>query len=349
MPETGLLELSKTAVTLLIILFSSEKIYLQEYPDEQVDELLKAGIEKIVSQDYNKAAKIFSNLNENYPEIPLGKIYSAAVEITKAYDYGVDFNSEFINDNLENALKAADELLEKNPENIWNLYFYALAEGYTAYYNALQGNFLGALNNGFSAIIKFEKCLFNDSAFYDAHTAVGVYKYWKSRKTEFLNWLPLIKDEREEGIKDIIHAFDHFSYNRHLAANSLLWIYIDKKEFNKSIQLAEEMLKMHPESRQFKWGLARAYEEIDKEKAIEVYFEILNSYRKLNLTNQSQEITLLHIIAQQHEKRGNKEKALEICRKILNSNLSAETKEKLGERLYRIEEMERDLSSEKIK
>jgi tetratricopeptide (TPR) repeat protein len=343
MRETGLLVLYKTALTLLVFL-SSGKVYLQKYPDEQIHTFLKTGIEKIVNQDYKEAAKIFSTLDQNYPAIPLGKIYSAAVEITKAYDYGIDFNSESINNNLEKALKTSDELLEKDPENIWNLYFYALTEGYAAYFNALEGNYLGALNNGYSAMTKFEKCLSIDSAFYDAYTAVGVYKYWKSRMTEFINWIPLITDEREEGIKNVIHALDHFTYNKHLAANSLMWIYIDRKEFSKAIKLADEMLKIHPKNRQFKWGLARAYEDIDKEKATTVYYEILDSYKKLNLPNRSQEITLLHIIAQQYEKSGNKEKALMLCREITNSNISAETKEKLGQRLSRIEEMERKLT-----
>jgi tetratricopeptide (TPR) repeat protein len=330
---------------LVIIFFASEAVYLQEYPQKEVDTLLKSGIEAIVSQEYNEAAEIFLELDKEYSKIPLGKIYSAAVEITKAYDYGTDFNTEFINDNLEKAVKEADELIEKNPENIWNIYFSALAEGYTAYFKALDGNFLSAFSHGYNAMQKFEKCLSIDSSFYDAYTALGVYKYWKSRKTEFISWLPIVNDEREEGIKDLILSIDHFTYNKHLAANSLIWIYIDRKEFNKTVRLAAEMLKLHPESRQFKWALARAYEEIDKWKAIAVYNEILESYRKLNLPNQSQEITLLHKIAQQYAELGKKEKALEICRNILGSYMSEGTKEKLGKRLLRIEKMEEELSS----
>lgn len=338
--------LSKIPLTALLVLFFSGKAYLQIYPDVKVHQLLKSGIEKIVSHYYDGASEIFFKLDKDYPDIPLGKIYSAAVEIIKAYDYGNNFNSAFINDNLEKALKICDEQLKKDPVDKWNIYFSALAEGYKAYFNALEGSLLSAFNNGFNAMQKFEECLSADSGFYEAYTAVGVYKYWKSRKTESLNWLPFFKDEREEGIKDIIHSMDHFTYNRHLAANSLLWIYIDKKDFEKAAGLAEDMVRSYPGNRQFKWGLARAYEETEKEKAITIYYEILDSYRKLNLSNKSQEITIMHIIAQQFEKMGNHVKALEICRKILDSDLSAETKDKLGKRLSRIQEMEHRLSDE---
>ncbi len=122
--------LSKTLLLLFIIFLFSKIIFPQEYPQKEIDALLKSGIESIVNQDYDEAAKIFFRLDRNYPEIPLGKIYSAAVEIAKSYDYGADFNSEFINEKLDQAVKDSDKLLEENPEYTWNIYFFALAEGY---------------------------------------------------------------------------------------------------------------------------------------------------------------------------------------------------------------------------
>jgi tetratricopeptide (TPR) repeat protein len=344
MPETEHLALIKIFLPLFLLIFFPVEACSQVYPDEKVHLLMKSGIEKIVSQKYDEAEEIFLNLDKNYPHIPPGKIYSAAVEITRAYDYGINFDSDYINDNLEKAFRLCEDLLEKDPGNKWNIYFSGLAEGYKAYFNALEGNMLTALNHGFNAMQKFEKCLSADSSFYEACTALGIYKYWKSSKTDFLNWLPFFNDERDEGIKNIIHSLNHFTYNRHLAANSLLWIYIDKKDFKKAAVLAEEMVRNYPVNRQFKWGLGRAYEEISRVKAIAVYNEILDSYKKLKLSNRSQEITIMHIIAQQYDKEGNKTAALKICRSILGSDLSAETRDKLGKRLSRIEEMERSLS-----
>ncbi|MCK7524852.1 MAG: hypothetical protein MZV64_48225 [Ignavibacteriales bacterium] len=45
-----------------------------------------------------------------------------------------------------------------------------------------------------------------------------------------------------------------------------------------AVKVAELALKDHPKSRIFKWGLARAYENIDPVKSISLYQEILNSY-----------------------------------------------------------------------
>jgi hypothetical protein len=68
------------------------------------------------------------------------------------------------------------------------------------------------------------------------------------------------------------------------------------------------LLKNFRNSRVFKWGLARAYEEIDLRKSIETYFEILNSYLKTGVRTRVNEITLKHIIAQQYVKLGEKKK-----------------------------------------
>lgn len=81
------------------------------------------------------------------------------------------------------------------------------------------------------------------------------------------------------------NAIKYSGYNSHLAIHSLIWIYIEQKDFNDAIKVAELALKEHPQSRIFKWGLARSYENIDPAKSVELYREILHSYPKnLNQT-----------------------------------------------------------------
>jgi tetratricopeptide (TPR) repeat protein len=345
MQETELLGLSKNSITLIIFLFSHLFIFPQEFPDSNVNSMLKSGIENIILQNYDEAEHIFSKLENEYPEIPLGKIYLAAVEIAKAYDFAEPFNEDFINNKLEQAEKQSSELLDADGNNIWNIYFIALTRGYISYYYALNEDWLSSLSSGVNSIRDFEKCLQLNPDFYEAYTALGSYKYWKSRKTEFLNWLPFIKDEKQEGIEYLKKAITHSSYNTYLAINSLIWIYIDSGELNQAIKLSEEALKKYPGSRFFKYSLARAYEDIDHSKAIEYYYEILNSYPQTKNPHRYNEIELKHKIAQQYAKMGEKQKALELCNEILNiRNMSEYDRIKLSGRLDRIRTLKKELS-----
>ncbi len=105
-------------------------------------------------------------------------------------------------------------------------------------------------------------------------------------------------------------------------------------------------MEKYPGSRSFKWGLARAYEEIDPATAIKLYYEVLNSYPIREHPNHINEITLKHLIAQQYVDLGEKDTALKICEEILSiKNLSNRAISILESRLERIEELKTRLET----
>lgn len=339
MQVIGLLALCSKIFFLFIFTFYVN-LYSQDYPDGSVNSLLKSGIISIINQNYSQAKTEFDILNSNYSDLPFGKIYLAATEIARSYDYGEEYNADVISKYLNSAKDQSENLLKKNRNNIWNYYFLGLSEGYIAYYEGLNGSWLASLKEGINSASNFEECLKRKPDFYEAYSGLGTYKYWKSAKTKFLNWLPFIHDDRAEGISYLEKAIDKSSYNTYLAVNSLIWIYIDKKDYYSAIRISEKVLNEYPKSRFFKWGLARAYEDVDRQKAINNYYEILNSYPDLNGMNHYDEIVLKHIIAQQYEKMGDKMKALKLCNEIMAiKNLSEFVKNKLGDRLGRVKEL----------
>jgi uncharacterized protein HemY len=90
--------------------------------------------------------------------------------------------------------------------------------------------------------------------------------------------------------------------------------------------------------------MARAYEEIDPQKAIKLYSEILISYPEWRRYNHINEITLKHLIAQQYIKLGQNKKALQICEEILSkNNLSEYSRKVLENRLERIRQLRNEL------
>ena len=323
--------------TLFFTLFLINFLFAQVYPNQQVDSILKLGIRNIIEQDYSKAEKIFTQLGKQYPELPFSNIYLAACKIAEAYDYAEQYESEYIESNLEKAKKIAGDLLDSDEDNLWYNYLYALAEGYSAYYDAISENWFSALSTGTNSISSFGNCLNLDNKFYEAYIAIGTYEYWRSRKTEFLEWLPFFEDEIDIGIEKLRKAAELASYNSYLAIYSLIWIYIDQKDFKSAIKLGEKAVKEFPKSRYFKRGLARAFEDINPKKSIDLYYEILNSYPKERNTNHINEIVLKHLIAQQYTKIGMNENALELCNEILDiKNLTDFELSKLENRLERV-------------
>ncbi len=303
-----------------------------------------SGIKNVVNQEYTQANKYFKQLASEYPELPLGKIYIAANKIAEAYDYKKEYDSDYIESNLQEARDQAEELLATDEDNLWFNYYYALAEGYTSYYDAIQDNWLSALSTGMNSISAFGNCLNIDNNFYEAYIAIGTYEYWMSRKTEFLDWMPSYEDETEIGIEKLRAAIESASYNSHLAVNSLIWIYIDQKDFYTAIEIGRIAVDEFPDSRYFKWGLARAYEDVNTDSSIQLYYDLLESFKLEKDQNHINEIVLKHIIAQQYFKTGEKEKAFILCDEILSvSDLNDYELSMLEDRLERVKELKNTL------
>ncbi len=143
--------------------------FAQELPIQRVDTLLKSGIMNVVNQEYTEANKYFKLLASEYPGLPLGKIYLAASKIAEAYDYKKEYDSDYIESNLQEAIELAEDLLSTEENNLWFNYYYALAEGYLAYYAAIQDNWLPALSTGMNSIKAFGNCLNIEYNFYEAY------------------------------------------------------------------------------------------------------------------------------------------------------------------------------------
>jgi hypothetical protein len=332
---------NKRILFFLLVFFNFTLTLAQVYPDSSVHSILKSGIRLIVDQKYDDAINVFDQLDKSRKDLPLGKIYLAATEIAKSFDYQGPYNDELITSYLDGAKKTSEELLKSDEKNIWYNYFFALTQGYLAYYNALTGVWLSSLHTALSSVSAFEYCLQLDGHFYESLIAIGSYKYWRSKKTE---WLPLLPDEKEIGIAYLKKAIENSGYNSHLAVNSLIWIYIEQEDYANAIKIAENSLKNNPQSRIFKWGLARAYENVDPAKSAALYNEILNSYPIELKSNKINEVVLKHLIAQQFVKIGKIEEAINLCNQILSiKGYNSFELDKLSGRLERVSDLQNTL------
>ena len=112
------------------------------------------------------------------------------------------------------AKKISERLLKSDEKNVWSIYYYALSEGYISLLQSLSENWFDALSSGLNSVAAFEDCLKSmDKNFSEALIAIGSYKFWKSKKTEFINWMPFYDDEKDLGIEYLEKAVNHSSYN----------------------------------------------------------------------------------------------------------------------------------------
>ncbi len=337
----------KNLFTIFLVIVLAKFSFPQIYLEHNVDSMLKSGIRDVIENNYQKADSTFLKLQNKYPQLPLGRIYLAAVSIARSFDLGEKYDDSYITKNLSEAMEQSKKLLSNDDSSVWYRYFLALSQGYYAYYEAINKNWLSAITNGLDAVSNIEICLKHDPGFYEAYTGIGTIKYWRSRKTELFAVFPFFKNEEDSGIRLLKIAIDSSSYNKYLAINSLFWIYIDKHEYTKAKALADTALEQYPGSRMFEWNLARAYENINKLKSIKLYYKILNSYKSDKCLNDYNEILIKHKIAQQYYRLGEDNRALSLCAEILSmKNIPGYIEKKLGNRLERVKVLQNKLQKE---
>lgn len=346
--QVWVMQVTEHLVRFSFFFFIFYNLSAQVYPNKKIHELLSKAIDYTVLQNYNSAELILSKIDKENPQLPIGKIFLAGMEITKAVDFAEDFDKKKIYSTLNLAEKISDSLISSDEKNPWFKYFAGLTNAYKAYFHAEEGNYLTALLKGFSAISYFNDCLELDSNFSEAKIALGIYHYWKSHKIKDLDFLPFINDNRKNAIDIIENEIRNSSYNKSLAIHSLFWIYINEKEYKKAVSLAELALKQYPNSRIFLSDYAHVLKQINKPKSIVVYKQLLNIYQHLYPNNRINEIITKHKLAIVNYEMGNRTESLRICLEILrDKKIPSPSLKKLSSRLEKILELKNELETKK--
>lgn len=251
--------LTITAV-LTEVVFASGNHRLQRVPIPAIDSLLSTGIEQVLLQQYHAAGETFRKLSADFPDHPAGYLYQAAVLQSEAMDYEERLNDRRFDSLLAAGRQRSETMIRNAGESPWGYYYLGTTLGYDSYARAERGDWFGAATKGMSAASNFEKATELDSTFYDAKAGIGTYYYWKSRKIEFLTWLPFVQDSREEGITKLEQCLEMGTYNKFAAMSSLVAILVDAGRFAEAAEVAQKALARYPENRIFLWGLATAQE-----------------------------------------------------------------------------------------
>jgi tetratricopeptide (TPR) repeat protein len=121
-----------------------------------------------------------------------------------------------------------------------------------------------AFFHGLAALAHFDEAKEEDPGIHDIAFATGLFKYYRSVKTRYLWFLPLVRDQREEGIEEIGQVLDrgHFA----VPAAKIALVVLAEKEGKdlEGIGLGETYLKDYPQSLLIRHALAMMYERQER-------------------------------------------------------------------------------------
>jgi len=242
---------------------------------------IEKGIDMTINNQFDLAEKHFRDQIARNPEDYRAYFYFAATLNSKMTHFENNGDEEIFDESLDRAIQLIDSVFE-NTKNLSNstsaelLFYLGSAYGYRAFFQGQNGRWFKALTNGMKSSGLLQEAIEKDSTIYDAYLGIGVYKYWRHSVTRYLNWLPFISDEREDGIRLIKRAIVNSRYSKYVAIQQLIYILVDYAKPDEAREYAKEIIARYPDSQFMLWAAAHAYhKDGDLDNALEVYKHLL--------------------------------------------------------------------------
>ncbi len=246
----------------------------ESYPDEPTKEILLQAQEHLFNDSFDSAHLLLDSLIDRSTDDPLGYLFKAAVYLGQMTDAEEEIHTAEFKSLLDTIETLASERMEGTTprDSAWMHLCLGHAQAYRSLWESRFGSFTSALKQAFEAKSSYEEGLKADSTLYDLYGGLGMYHYWKSAKAGILRWFRIFKDDKQKGIDELLLAADSSQLSGHISRNALVYIWLDKKEYDSVIVICREMLERFPDGKLLLWPMASAYfEKEDYHKAVETY------------------------------------------------------------------------------
>ena len=243
------------------VLVSTSGVSSKEYPDG-VNTARFIEIQQLLFNDRFVEADSLSRLVIwEKPDDPAGYLFRAAVLIGEMVDREENLYGNTFHQLLDKVDVTASQILDTASMSTaaWMHLFKGHAKVYQSLWESRFGAFTNSVSLGMSARSEYERGLDCDSTLYDLYFGLGAYHYWKSAKAGLLRWLGFFKNEKDKGITELYLAVDSSLISKESARNSLIWIWLDKKEYDSVITICREMLEKYPEGKVLLWPMGEAF------------------------------------------------------------------------------------------
>jgi len=305
------------------------------------DQLIRQGIRRAILQDFEGAFSAFEQLQRHFPTHPAGYFYQAATLQSQMLDYEEDFSEEEFLRQIRRTISLCDSLIRQNPRDARAYFYKGGALSYLGLHWSRKKRWFSAFRSALKGVHNLEKAVELDSTLYDAYLGIGTFKYWRSRLTRFLTWLPFVSDERQKGIRLIQKAIRGGRYSQAAAINELVWIYLDQGRWKEAIEWSKRGLQDYPGSRFFLWPLAEAYFRSGRyREAIQTYQEILDSWATEIYNNGYNDLICYLRIAVSYLNLGQYQRVIDSCKKAFELKLAKTVQKRARKKLTFLRKLE---------
>ena len=235
------------------------------------------GQELLLNDQFATADSLYREYIDRAPEDPAGHLFRAAGLMAEMSGREANLHHDMFHALLDSAESLADQMLDTCSPRIagWMYLFRGHSKAYRSLWESRFGSLLSAVKLGLSANREYENGLKFDGSLYDLYAGTGSYHYWKSAKAGLLRWLGIFKNEKDKGIAELYLAADSSLLHRQSARSALIWIRLDKKQYDSVIVMASQFVQKYPDGLTFLWPIAQAWFRQERYgAALEVYMDI---------------------------------------------------------------------------
>lgn len=310
---------------------------------DEIDDFTHRGIRATLLQNYKLAFATFDSLKLFTNNDPRPYFYHAAALQASMMDFEDYREENLFFELIKQTIKNSERWIKTDSLKARGYFFKGAALSYKGFYYAQKKEYLKGFRDAVTGIKLLQKVIQIDSTYYDAYLGIGSLKYWRSVLTQYINWLPIVGDQRLEGIAMIEKAGQYGRYGRDVALNSLIWIEMDRKNFERAIKLSLKMQEKFPGSRYFIWPLAESYLRAGLyEKAVIQFQRLIKSYRQEPNNNFYNEVICGFKIARSYQFQKNYSYAYNIALETINLSLEPGIKKRLKEKLKELKKIVED-------
>ncbi len=254
----------RTALATLILLAlmtCGTTILASNYPDSTRTTLLCDLQAYLYNDNFSAADSVAQDYIDIHQCDPAGYLFKAIGMITEMFAAEQDLYGDRFHTLLDSAETLAQQAMDTadNRTRAWMHLYLGHVGSYRALWESKFGSGFSAAKIARSASGEYKRGLELDSTVYDLYFGLGLYHYWKSARAGFLRTIGLIANDKTKGIRQLKLAADSSRISRGAAQSALIWIYLDREDYDSVIARAHAMLNCYPDSRNFLWPLAEAY------------------------------------------------------------------------------------------
>jgi tetratricopeptide (TPR) repeat protein len=252
--------MSLTLKGAVLIFFMILSLSAKAGTEQEIDLLVRKGLEYCYHFQWNKAEKEFDQIIKKYPSDPRGYHYKSGIYLWYFLSSNQEDDLDLFLDNSDKAVNAGEKVLDNDPANkqinftLGNVYTYRTL----AY--AKSESYLNAIWSSKKSEKFLNKVIEADPEMHDAYLGLGLYNFAAAQIPSAFKWalnLTGIKGDEETGIKFIKIAAEKGSLGRVEAQYYLSQLLTGVLfEYDYAEKMLKNLQSRYPENILFSYSLA---------------------------------------------------------------------------------------------